>query len=227
MASTTTVAGGNGSGSARVDRPRFEPPTQRRRHVRRALALVLVAAACAALFAALFIQAGNRRPVLAVARTVAAGSAIADEDLTVVRVSAESRLRLVPASARERIVGRAPTATLVAGTLVSETQLAERLAPGPGQSVVAVQLKGSRVVPLSLRPGERVQVVLTAGSEADRGDARLGTVMGEGRVLAVDQPKNAAETRIVSVLVDGGIAPSVAGAAAADRVSLGVLRSPA
>ena len=227
MASSTTMAGGNGSGSIRVERPRFEPPTQRRRHVRRAVALVLVAAACAALFAALFVQAGNRRPVLAVARTVPAGSAIADEDLTVVRVSAESRLRLVPASARESIVGRAPTATLVAGTLVSETQLAERLAPRLGESVVAVQLKGSRVVPLSLRPGERVQVVLTAaGSDADRGE-RLGTVMGEGRVLAVDQPKNAAETRIVSVIVDGGVAPSVAGAAATDRVSLVVLRSPA
>jgi flagella basal body P-ring formation protein FlgA len=61
----------------------------RERRPLRALVLVMVAAGCAAMFALMFSRAGDRQPVLVVARTVPAGVAIAPEDLTVLRISAD------------------------------------------------------------------------------------------------------------------------------------------
>lgn len=214
---------------ATLDRPRVEPEPARRRRPLRALVLVMVAAGCAALFALMFSRAGDRRPVLVVARTVPAGAAIAAEDLTVVRISAESGLRMIPASARERIVGRTANSALVAGTVLTESHFGERAGPKPGESIVAVQLKGPRGAPPSVRVGDRVQVILdVSGADANRNDPaaaqRLGSVMGEGRVLAVDRPRSSADNAAtVSVIVPDALAPAVAGAAAAERVSLTVI----
>lgn len=220
----------NGSGRvATLERPRVEPAAVNRRRPLRALVLVMVAAGCAALFAVLFSRAGDRRPVLVVARTVPAGVALAAEDLTVLRLSAERGLRMVPASGRDRIIGRTANSALVAGTVLTEGHFGERAGPRAGESIVAVQLKGPRGAPPSIRTGDRVQVVLVnTGAEVTRTDAtgpmRLGTVLGEGRVLAVDRPRSTTDnTATVSVIVSDALAPTVAGGAAAERLSLVVV----
>ena len=212
-----------------LDRPRVEPAPARQRRPLRALMLVMVAAGSAAVFALMFSRAGDRRPVLVVARTVPTGAAIGVDDLTVVRISAESGLRMIPASARERIVGRTANSALVAGTVLTESHFGERAGPKPGESIVAVQLKGPRGAPPSVRVGDRVQVILNVtGADANRNDPgatqRLGSVMGEGRVLAVDRPRSSADNAAtVSVIVADALAPAVAGAAAAERISLTVI----
>ena len=165
----------------------------------------------------------------AVARTVPGGVAIAAEDLTVLRMSAEPRLRMIPASAQERVVGRTANAALVAGTVLTESHFGERGGPRSGESIVAVALKGPRGAPPSIRTGDRVQMVLLAlESDAARNDGggpqRLGSVLGEGRVLSVDRPRSSADnSATVSVIVGDALAPTVAGAAAAERVSLVVV----
>src|SRR5260370_4628773 len=66
------------------------PASPRPRHRSWALAVigVLVVAVCALVFAAGWVQAGNRKPVLAVVHDVAAGQLLTPADLHVVRGSA-------------------------------------------------------------------------------------------------------------------------------------------
>ncbi|MEW6154220.1 MAG: SAF domain-containing protein [Actinomycetota bacterium] len=202
------------------------PPGARRRRPVRAIALVMVAALGAAGSAALVADAGQREPVLVLAHTVPAGAVITSSDLAVAEVATGSGLEVVPAAMRPEVVGRTASVTLVAGSVLVSGHLAERLAPGPGESVLAVVLKGPRVPPASLRAGDQVQIVYTAGNvEAARGDgpAQLATVLGQARVLSVEHTADSASSVHVSLSVGSALAPAVAGAAAAERVSMVVL----
>ena len=208
------------------DRPRLEPPKDARRRPLRALVMVMVAALCAAGFAALLAAAGDRQAVLAMARTVPAGRVITADDLRVVEVSADKALRTLPAGQRDEVVGRSAISTLVAGTLLTNAQLAERVGPAVGESVVGLRLKGTRVPPASMGPGDRVQIIQTASpTEADvsvteEGQLLLGSVLTEGRVLSVERTREASDTVELSVAMQAVDAPAVAGAAAADRVTV-------
>src|SRR6266496_1225937 len=51
-------------------------------------------------------RAGDRVPVLAVARTVYVGEAISDGDVRVARVAADPALQPIPAGDRDRVVGK-------------------------------------------------------------------------------------------------------------------------
>ncbi len=222
---TKTTSSGNGQGSATLARPRLELSVDRQRRPLRAVVLLVVAAACAGAFALLFTQAGNREPVLAMARTVRAGTAITAEDLTVARVSADSKIQRLPSSARSRVEGRSANSTLVVGTLLTEAHLGERADAGPDESVVGVLLKGTRVAPEGLRKGDRVEIVLTVssteGARADSGSTPLGRLLAEGRVLSPPAPlKSSGDSQVVSLIVRKELASAVAGAAASDRVAL-------
>ena len=228
MRQATTTMNGNGRAPT-LERPRVQPAVARQRRPLRALALVMVAALCAGGFALMFSRAGQRQPVLVIARTVPTGVAISGDDLTVVRLSADSRLHPIPVSARAKVVGHTANSTLVAGTVLTESHFGERAGPKQGESIVAVQLKGARGAPPSVSPGDRVQIVLVAsGADASRADPassqKLGTVMGEGRVLAVDRPRSSSDNAAtVSLIVAETLAPTVSGAASAERLTLVVV----
>lgn len=226
MALTTRTQNGSGTLQQR-EGPRIEPPGDARRRPLRALVLVVVAVAFASAFAFLLVNAGDRHPVLVMAKTVPAGAVLTPADITVVNISTERPLLPLPASARGQVVGATANSTLVAGTLVTKAQLGERLTPGPGESVVGILLKGVRVAPSSLRAGDRVQVVQTSTpTDSGRADTpgepgpSLGAVLAEGRVLSVVERRDASDSVELSVAVDAGLAPAVAGAAAADRVNV-------
>ena len=95
----------------------------------------------------LVADAGQREAVLALSRTVPAGAVSSDGDLPVVEVATDAGLRALAASERSRVVGRGASVTLVAGSLLVENHLGKRLLAAPGESVVAVVLKGTRVPP--------------------------------------------------------------------------------
>jgi len=224
---TTATANGNGHGPVSLDRPRLEVPVERQRRPLRAVVLLVVAAVCAGSFALLFTRAGDREPVLALARTVRAGTVITAEDLTVARVSADSKVRPLPASARSRVVGRTTNFTLVEGTVLTQAQLGAPTDPGPDESVVGLLLKGTRVAPGGLRKGDKVQIILTVsateGARADSGavgaTTPLGRVLAEGRVMG-EPVKGSGDSVTVSVVVSNALAPAIVGAAASDRVAL-------
>src|SRR5579859_3779176 len=86
-----------------------------------ALAVIggLVVVLCAIGFAAGWAHAGDRQPVLALARPVAAGQVLTAADLTVVRAGVSGPVSLVPASQEPSVVGRPVAVPLPAGTLLA------------------------------------------------------------------------------------------------------------
>jgi len=208
------------NGSA-VRGPRVAPPKGRKR--RPALAVILLAAAAggALLAVTLYAQAGAQDEVLALTRDVAPGQTITEGDLVKVKVSADPSLRPVPAKVQANVVGRTAKSSLGAGTLLSDSQLGERPAPRPGEAVVGLALKPGRY-PSGLRVGDKV-IVVVATAASDTANPRLGSSLSEARVVAVravEGGSGGSVSAMVSVVVPDQVGPSVAGAAAADRVSL-------
>lgn len=196
-------------------------PPARRRRLSLAVLAVLMAVGSALVFAVLWMNAGDRRPVLAVVAPVAAGQAIEDADLGVVRVSVDPLLDPLPADARSEIVGQVAAVDVAAGTLLTAVQLGGDDALQPGQALVGLALRGGQV-PTTAQPGDRVEVIQTApaGASADGSPDGLGQVLAAGEVFAIESTGDAAGGVLVSLRVAEQDAPSVAGAAAADRVSL-------
>lgn len=227
MASTTRPTRPSGAAPRGPVRPPA-PPVRRQRRWSLALVSVLVTLGSALAFALLWANAGDRRPVLAVSRTVPAGQVIEADDLTVVRVAADAGIRPVPAERRQEVVGATAAADLLPGTLLTDGHLGDESLIGDGEAVVGVAVQGGQLPVGNLRRGDRVRVVLTApaGSPAEApgtgsgGTASLGQVVAEGRVFEVEPLADASSTVVVSLVVDEGQAPTIAGASAAKRVSL-------
>lgn len=208
--------------------PRLTPPKGRRR--RPALAVILVLAATLGALGAvsLYSSAGARQQVLVLARDVAPGQAITAADLRVVSVSADPMLRPVAASQRGAVVGKTARAQLAAGTLLSGAQLGAPLAAQRGEVVVGLALKAGRY-PSGLRAGDKVVVVIDnppsdSTSKTDAAVPRLGSPVGEARILSASRPAEGSSSGnasgLISIVTDDQIGPTVAGASAADRVSL-------
>jgi hypothetical protein len=196
------------------------PPGGRRLSL--VLVAVMVAVGSALVFAVLWANAGARRPVLAMARTVPAGTVIQAADLAVVRVSADAQLVPLPATQRGQVVGRTAAVDLVAGTLVTQAQLGDAPLLAAGEAVVGLALRGARLPTPRLRTGDWVHVVHTAGideSSSTGGQAGGGQVLAVARVFGV-QPPDPSGTVVVSVRVAEQAASMIADAAAVDRVSL-------
>ena len=203
----------------------------RRRRLPLTVVAVLVAAGSALVFALLWLNAGDRRAVLAVAGPVAAGQVIEASDIGVVRVSVDPQLAPLPASARAEVIGQTAAVDLVAGTLLTDAQVGgESLLPA-GQAVVGLALDGGQVPTPRLRTGDRVRVVATTVPQASvqdstAGDGALGRVIAEGEVFGIEPLVDGAAGVLVSLVVDEDVAPEIAGAAAADRASLVLVASP-
>lgn len=134
-------------------------------------------------FASLYLGAGDRREVLAVARNVEASDTLERSDLRVVRVSVDLGVDTVPASHLDDIVGRPVGADLAAGQLLSEDQLARDRAGGlrAGEASVGMVLPAGGVPNDALHRSQAVRVVLRPPSG---GEGELTTVTG--RVLEWD-----------------------------------------
>ena len=123
-----------------------------------ALLLILCSGAVAGM---LFLRAGSRTAVLAVARPVPVGHIVTDRDLTVVRISVDPGLRPLAAAARPRVVGRVAAVTLVPGTLLTRAHLSTEPPISSTQAVVGVALKPGQLPGQGLQPGDLVEVERT------------------------------------------------------------------
>lgn len=199
-------------------------PPERRRRAPLAVVAVLVAAGAALLFALLWTNAGERQPVLAVVSDVSAGEVVEQPDVAVMRVAADPQLRLVPAGEIASVVGQVATSDLPAGSLLTRDQVGPGPALPAGSAVVGVSLTGGQLPTPTLRAGDRVRVVGTAGPE---GLDVASPVAVEGRVFGVERSAELPGTVVVSLEVAEMAAAEVARAAAADRVSLVLLPAAA
>lgn len=202
--------------------PALAPPDRRKRRWSLALVGILVTVGSALAFAVLWMNAGDRVPVLAVAHRVAAGQVITSADVTVVRVSADPTLHPLSADLRDDVVGRTASVDLLPGTLLVREHLASGSLLEDGDAVVGVALRGSQLPTQDLRAGDRVLVVRTAvpSDSEDAGDDDIGRVLTEAIVFEASDEDISTGEVTVSIVVDEERAAAVAGAAAAGLVSL-------
>jgi SAF domain len=196
---------------------------------------LLVAAVMLILFfgavGALLVQrAGERREVLAMARTVPMGQALAESDLRVVRVTADPALKAVAGSAARQVAGKIAATTLLAGSLLTPEALESDAAPAAGRAIVGLDLKGAQL-PLPagmLRAGMQVRVVVTpadgpqAPTDAGQEDHPGAVLVERATVYSVDTAEEA-ESVHVAVEVADADGTEVLRAGAAGRVGLVLL----
>ncbi len=202
------------------------PGSPRPRHRSWALAVigVLVVAVCALVFAAGWVQAGNRKPVLAVVHDVAAGQLLTAADLQVVRVSASGPVSLVPAAAEASILGRPAAGPLPAGALLTSGDIGAA-APAAGQDDLGVAVKAGQYPP-DLSAGQTVDVLATpaassAGSSSQAASSPALPV-GQAVVLGVDTVASSGAT-VVELRLSQNAVPQVAAAATTGQIALATI----
>ena len=165
----------------------------------------------------LVTSTGDTSQVLALARPVVAGQAVARADLVVADVRPDPSLETVPASQVSSVVGRRAATGLQAGALLTPTSVTDQVVPGSGTSLVGVFLSAAQLPAEPLLAGDRVRIVDTPPAQADPPSTAPGSIRAQ--VVAVTTA-DANGSRTVDVLVPEGQAAGLAARAATGRVSL-------
>lgn len=194
-----------------------ERPRRKRGRIAAGVTLLIV---CGWLAAVVFVSAGRRQEVLALAHPVGRFEELEADDLRVVRVAADPDLELVAGDRLDDLVGRPAATDLVEGSLLHEDELldpGERVV-GPGEAVVGTVLEAGDS-PGNLAAGVEVEVVVRAAAGSSAGPQTL-----RGWVLGVADAANPGlDSERVSLVVPGTDVAMVSAAAAEDRVSVAVL----
>ena len=197
------------------------PTSRRHRQLPLVVVGVLLVMGFALAFADASLHLGSREQVLVVAQPLTAGQVLTSGDLRAVRVSTGSGLQVVPAAEEPSVVGRRVAVALVAGAVLTSSEVGAAPAVGSGSDVVAVGLKAGGYPP-DLAPGDRVQVVpvTSASSGSGAGSVTSGSPVA-ATVLAVDAaPAGSGSPTVFSLQVASGDADDVAALAAAGQASL-------
>ncbi|GAA1094957.1 SAF domain-containing protein [Nocardiopsis metallicus] len=141
--------------------PTIAPPTRRRPWLM--VLGVLLITTCALAGAALVQSLDERTQVLVVAREVAIGQVLAEEDLVAAQVSADPSVETVPADQADSVVGQTAVTPLSPGELVTRAKVDSDPLPESGHQLVAIALRPSQLPAQGLRVGDVVQVVSTPG----------------------------------------------------------------
>jgi hypothetical protein len=115
----------------------------------------LLALGSALAMAVLYSDAGERRPVLALAQPVAAGQVIEAEDLREVMVATDGGVSTVAAGRRDEVIGRTAAVPLATGALLADEQIGDAPLFDPSDAVFGSVLAEGRF-PSELRAGDRV-----------------------------------------------------------------------
>lgn len=172
----------------------------------------LVALVSAFAVALLYADAGERQPVLVVARPVAAGQTIEAGDLREVLVAADGDVQMIDAAERTQVVGRTASVPLAAGSILTPDQVGDSTLLDPSDAVFGALL-GEGSYPVELRAGDRVLLYVLPSGEAEDGTTEpvRATVVAVRDGLA---PGSANAT----FSVDAGDAGAAATAAGQDRL---------
>ena len=172
------------------------------------------------LFASLYLSAGDRQEVLAVATGVERFDAIERSDLRVVTLPTDAQVDSVAASRLQELVGRVAGTELTAGSLLAERQLLP-----PGERLVAADeamvgvLVGPGDAPVNgLEPGAAVLVV----TRPPVGVAGEVTSVA-GWVVDVPGAASASGDRPIELVVPRADAASVSASASDRRVTIVVV----
>jgi Flp pilus assembly protein CpaB len=218
----TSLTASRQAASGRAAAPAPAGPRGRRRNWALAVLGGLVVVVCTAGFAVGWAHAGDRQPVLALARPVAAGQVLTAADLTVVRAGISGPVSLVPASQETTVAGRMAAVPLPAGALLVPGDVGLPELPA-GQQELGVALKPGQYPP-DLSAGQTVDVLSTPAPTAAGSSASSAAALpvGQAVVLAVDPSATAGET-VVELRLSQNAVPQVAAVAAAGQISLATI----
>jgi Flp pilus assembly protein CpaB len=159
-------------------------------------------------------RAGHRVPVLVMARDVAAGQVVGDQDVRAAELGLAPGVATLGVSDRARVVGQVASSPLAAGQVLTPAAVDGGPALGPGRVAMSVAVAPAHAAAGLVRAGDRVAVV--ASGTVDQPDVRAGVVLSSVPVLSVLTPPQDAggEGRLlVSVAVTLEEAPLLARAA--------------
>lgn len=218
---TSTVQNDTTRGNGRAARRAAAPARPPRGPVRRRWGRVGAGAAAALLgawvFAALYLSAGDRTDVLALANDVDRFEVIERSDLRVVLVSDNPEVESIDAGRVDEFVGRIARVDLVSGSLLAPRQMLAAGASllGEHEAVVGVLVGAGDSPVRSLRRGAPVLVVIrpAAGSQGD-------AVEVEGWVFDASGEALNTRERPVELAVPRDRAGLISAAAADRRVSV-------
>jgi hypothetical protein len=221
----TSVTASRQAANGRAAAPTPSAPRGRRRNWALAVIGGLVVVICAIGFAAGWAHAGDRQPVLALVRPVAAGQVLTAADLTVVRAGVSGPVSLVPASQEPGVLGHPVAVPLPAGALLAPGDVGLPVL-GAGQQELGVALKPGQYPP-DLSAGQTVNVLSTpapsaAGSSSSSSSPGAALPVGQAVVLAVD-PSATAGVTVVELRLSQNAAPQVAAVAATGQISLAMI----
>lgn len=188
----------------------------RRRPGMLALGVALIATG-ALLSAWLVGRAGDRVPVLVVARDVPYGATLERADLAVSDVFVEPTVSTVPAADIEAVVGTTALVPLVAGSLLAPEAVGASTGPPPGQVVVGLAVAATRMPTGRLAAGDRVQVVSTPPRDADVPDEQPRSIAVT--VLRLGEP-DLDEVTVIDVVASPQDGPVLAAWSATGRIAL-------
>jgi hypothetical protein len=200
---------GFGAGSAGL-------PKRSRGRIVAGLTLVAV---CGWVATAVFVSAGSRQEVLAVARPISRYDEVERGDLKVVRVAAGPEVDTVPADQLEELIGRRVTTSLVEGSLLQDDLLldADARVVGDTEAVVSAVF-AQEDAPATLSAGDEVELIVRSPAGSIAGPQTL-----PGWVLAVEDADRAGTSSQRAALVVRRTDTALVSAASAEqRVSVAV-----
>ncbi len=211
----TGPAGPGGPGGPARPAPALAPPGSRRQR-RWSLALValLVTLGSALAFVVLWMNAGNREPVLVLRRDVPAGQAIVADDLSVVRVSADSGVTPVSSSERDDVIGQPAAADLLAGSLLTPDSVGDNEGLAGGEVLAAIPIPVEEFP--EVETGNRVLLYRTSTSPG-AGEPPEAELIGDGLVFSIRFEEGDSDVRVL-VKISESLAEDVAAAQAADQI---------
>lgn len=161
----------------------------------------------------------DRTDVLAVARDVRVGQKITAEDLRVVALPDDPALHPIEASERDSIVGQRASARLVAGSLLTEGQLAGGGDLREGEELVAVEVKRGMAPVEALEVNDTVRIVTAQEEGTKPSGTEKPAEEVTGRVVKVGQPDTSGNT-VVQIAVPQASSSTVAARATSGDVAL-------
>jgi hypothetical protein len=237
---STTLTRSRSDRQQAIEAPRFLGNGHQRRPLVAVASLALVTC-CIAVFTSVYLHAGNKASVLAVAHDLPLGHVITQSDLAVVRVSFSPGLTPIPAAEAGQVIGRETAASLFRGTLLSAAELTAHGSPARGKAIVGIATKAGQLPAEGVSVGDTVDVILTGSAATLTGGASEGSVAASsstagqavqiGGVLAPNaivtgvatSGESSADTVVVSVLIPASLAPLVASASAAGQTALALV----
>ena len=196
--------------------PSALPGAGKQRRWSLALLAVLITLGSALAFVVLWMNAGGREPVLALAKNVPAGQRINDDDLKVVRVSADPGFRPVASSARDQVVGRPAAVDLVAGMLLVPDAVGNKSGLDSGTELIGVPVAPEEMPAGDLDRGDTVTLYRT-GAQGPGGGSLM---LGQGRVFEVERGDDDTSDIRVAVIISSDLGMDVSDAIKADRIYL-------